>query len=130
MPVQEQERLQVLKMIDAGTITVDEAFRLLDALDRSAGPENTVVSRLATKALAGKVVRLKVSNLHSGRVKAQAQLPVQLLELGLRIGSQYAPGVKAIDVDELVAGLANGVGGKIVEVTDHENRIRVEVLIE
>ena len=91
MPVQEQERLQVLKMIDAGTITVDEAFRLLDVLDRSAGPEDTVAARLATKALAGKVVRLKVSNLHSGRVKAQAQLPVQLLELGLRIGSSMHP---------------------------------------
>ena len=130
MPVQEQERLQVLKMIDAGTITVDEAFRLLDALDRSAGPEDTVAARLSTKALAGKLVRLKVSNLHNGQVKAQAQLPVQLLELGLRIGSQYAPGVKAIDVHELVAGLADGVGGKIIEVTDHENSIRVEVLIE
>ena len=130
MPVQENERLQVLKMIDTGTITVDEAFRLLDALDRTQAPESTVDSRLRSKTLAGKHVRLKVSNLHNDQVKAQAKLPVQLLDLGLRIASRYAPGVNAIDVDELVAGLADGVGGKIVEVTDNDNSIRVEVSIE
>lgn len=31
---------------------------------------------------------------------------------------------KSIDVDELVAGLANGVGGKIVEDIDHEKNPR------
>lgn len=130
MTVQAEERIQVLKMIDAGKISVDEGFQLLTALEIANGPHDVARNRLKSPALDGKRVRLRVSHLQSGQTKAQASLPLRLLEVGLMIGSHYSPELKGMRANNLLESLSDGLNGEIVNVVDEEKRVKVEVYIE
>ena len=126
-----QERLQVLRMIDEGKITAEEGFQLLQVLALvKAEPTRAQPNSHSFEILKGKLVRLQIMDLDSGRSKATASLPLQLLEVGLRVATHYAPGLKDLNPDSLLDALAEGAEGRIIEVVDEEKRVRVEVLIE
>ncbi len=126
-----QERLQVLRMIDEGKITAEEGFQLLQALEPVKEElAHTHPTSRSFAMLRGKLVRLQVVALDSGRSKATVAVPLRLLEAGLRVATHYVPGLKDLDPDNLMDALAEGAEGRIIEVVDEENRIRVEVLIE
>ncbi len=126
-----QERLQVLRMIDEGKITAEEGFQLLKVLvpSETESTQSNAHSR-SLGTLKGKLVRLHVLDLDSGRSKATASLPLQLLEAGLRIATRYAPGLKDLNPNNLLETLAAEEKRRIIEVVDKEKRIRVEVSIE
>lgn len=128
MAVQAEERLQVLNMIDAGKISVDEGFQLLTALESARGA-SAGHARNAPR-LKGKWMRLRVSDLHSGHAKAQASLPLRLLEAGLLIGAHYAPELRGLNLKQLWDALAHGLEGRILEVEDLEKGVKVEVWVE
>ena len=125
-----QERLQVLRMIDEGKITAEEGFQLLEALDPTTGgiPRNS--SSHPSEAFKGKLVRMQISDLATGRSKAMATVPLRLLEVGLRIASHYAPGLKDMDPENLLDALVEGADGRIIEVVDQEKLVKVELLVE
>jgi len=126
-----QERLQVLRMIDEGKITPEEGFQLLKVLTPvETEPARAHPNARAFEILKGKLVRLQVMDLASGRSKATASVPLRLLEVGLRVASHYVPGLKDLNSDDLLEALAEGETGRIIEVIDEEKQVRVEVLIE
>ena len=126
-----QERLQVLRMIDGGKITAEEGFQLLKVLEPAkVEPARAHPTSRSLEVLRGKLVRLHVIDLDSGRSKATAAVPLRLLEVGLRIATHYAPGLKNLNPDNLLDALAEEGEGRIIEVLDEEKRVRVEVLIE
>jgi hypothetical protein len=63
----------------------------------------------------------------TGKPKATVNLPLGLVDAGLNIASQYAPGV---NLDELVEAIKDGASGKIIDVTDEEDGEHVEIFIE
>lgn len=125
-----QERLQVLRMIDEGKITAEEGFQLLKALEPTSEGISRNRSIQSTAALRGKLVRLQISDLASGRSKAMAAVPLRLLEVGLRIASHYAPSLKDLNPDNLFDALAENADGRILEVVDQEKQVKVELLVE
>lgn len=79
----ENERLQILKMLQDNKISADEASRLLAALDE---PQTT------TAVTGGaKWIRVRVFDLDSGKAKVNVNLPITLIDVALNIGMKFIP---------------------------------------
>jgi hypothetical protein len=74
--------------------------------------------------------RVRVTDLASGRVKVIVNLPIGLVNWGMKIGARYAPEVSDFDFNELSEMLQSGAGGKMVDVMDEEDGEHVEVFID
>jgi hypothetical protein len=120
-----EERMQILKMIEEDKISAEEGAKLLAAL--SAG------SKADTKREPGggaKQFRVRVTDLASGRNKVNINIPMSLVNVGIKMGARFAPDIEGIDFDEIVAAIKSGSQGKIVDVVDEEDGERVEIYVE
>ena len=122
-PVRE-ERLEVLQLLEAGTITSDEAAALLDALDRAAPPGSRSDRPPGGRA---EQVRIRVTERQSGRAMVNLAVPLALIDSGLKIAGQFVPEYlpKAEAIRESVA---TGLRGSLVDVDDGDRR--VEIIVE
>ncbi len=123
----ENERLQILKMVQSGKITAEEASKLLLAVED--GSNGTAVASEA------KWLKVRVTDLNTGRAKVNVNLPIALLDVGMNIGLKFVPedvfgSSGGLDVKELVDAIRKGAMGKLVEVEDDDEGIRVEVTVE
>jgi len=66
----------------------------------------------------------------TGKTKVNVNLPMGLVDMGLRFGAQFAPDLADFNMDELMAAIEEGAQGKILEVEDAEDGERVEIFIE
>ena len=122
------ERMKVLKMLEEGKVTADEAASLLRALS---GRQETRPPRAERVWDEGRLFRVQVSDLTTGQSKVNVTLPVRLVGMGLRIAQRFAPEeMESFDVDELQDMLASGAIGKFVDVLDEEDNERVEIFVE
>jgi hypothetical protein len=120
-----EERMKILKMIDEGKITAEEGAKLLAALSEQ---RKTVKRKTLSEASGGaRWLRIRVTDLVTGKSKATVNLPLGLVDAGLNIASQYAPG---IEFDELIEAIKDGAEGKIIDVIDDEDGEHVEIYIE
>ncbi|MGI6357980.1 MAG: SHOCT-like domain-containing protein [Bacillota bacterium] len=124
----ENERLQILKMVQSGKITAEEASKLLLAVDEGSMGSTAVASE-------AKWLKVRVTDLNTGKAKVNVNLPIALLEVGLNIGMKFVPEETisrsgGIDLKELVTAIRKGAIGKLVEVEDDDEGIRVEVIVE
>jgi hypothetical protein len=119
------ERIKILKMIDEGKITAEEGAKLLAALSES----RKAVRKPPLRGAGGTArwLRVRVTDMATGKAKATVNLPLGLVDAGLNIASQYAPGV---DFGELVEAINAGAEGKIIDVLDEEDGEHVEIFIE
>ena len=122
------ERMKILKMIEAGKISADEGAKLLAALSEtrrgpfgSASPAGSGPARL---------LRIRVTDIRTGRSKASVQIPVALVDAGMKIGAHFAPEVEGVDMSNVMEALRMGVTGKIIDVTDEEDGEHVEIYVE
>jgi len=120
-----EERMKILRMIDEGKITAEEGAKLLAAL--SEAPKSPRRKSLRDTAGGARWLRIRVTDLVTGKSKATVNLPIGLVDAGLNIASQYAPG---IEFDELVEAINEGAEGKIIDVLDEEDGEHVEIYIE
>lgn len=124
-----EERLKILRMIDEGKITAEEGAKLLSALSesRKAVRKPPPPPRPITGGGSARWLRVRVTDTVTGRPKATVNLPLGLVDAGLNIASQYAPGIA---FDELVEAINAGAEGKIIDVLDEEDGEHVEIFIE
>lgn len=123
----ENERLQILQMVQDGKITVDEASRLLMAVEE---PQKDLPAGSGAKWF-----RVRVLDLDSGKAKVNVNLPIALLDVGMNIGLKFVPegamgGASNVDVQALLDAIKHGAVGKLVEVEDEDEGVRVEVIVE
>jgi DUF4097 and DUF4098 domain-containing protein YvlB len=120
-----EERLQILKMIESGTITADEGAKLLAALEEGASkserPESSGQARW---------MRIRVTDLKTGRAKVNVNLPMGLVNFGMKMGARFAPEMEDLDLSEIMQAIQEGAQGKIVEVEDEEDNERVQIYVE
>jgi hypothetical protein len=118
----DEERLQVLKMIEGGQVTAEEGAKLLGALG---GPSRGEGRREGSP----RWFRVRVTDLKTGKTKVNINLPLKLMDIGAKIGAKFgAP--ENIDVEGIVRAIKEGAQGKIVDVEDEEEGERVEVYVE
>lgn len=118
-----EERMQILKMLEAGQITAEEAAKLLEALDASTKGE-------PERDGGANWFRVRVTDTRTGRSKVNVNIPINLVNLGLKIGARFAPDIKDLDFEEVIEAIRSGVQGRIVDVQDEEEGERVEIFVE
>ncbi len=122
---EQDERLQILKMIETGAISADEGIKLLQALGDAAEAE-------PVKAQEGrpKWFRVRVTDLATGKRKVSVSIPVGLVKVGMRLGARFAPEIDDMDLSEIIGAINDGTTGKIIDVEDPEDGERVEIFVE
>jgi hypothetical protein len=124
-----EERMKILKMIDEGKISAEEGAKLLSALSdsRSRAMTGSGLNRGTGNA---RWLRVKVTDVATGRSKATVQIPISLLDAGLKIGAHFAPEVEGVDLTQLMEAVRSGVTGKLVDVIDEDDGEHVEIYVE
>jgi len=120
-----EERMKILKMIEDGKLSPEEGAQLLSALGRKAAPG---IPGLA--AGGAKWLRVRVTDVHSGRSKATVQIPLTLMDAGMKIGAHFAPEIDGVNMDQLMTALRSGMTGKIIDATNDEDGEHVEIFVE
>src|SRR3989337_2311862 len=109
-----EERLQILKLVEEGKITAEEGVRLLAALNKSGRKRGGVGESDA------RWLRVRVTDLRSGKPAVNVTLPLSLVNVGLRVGARFVPDVEGIDLTNVADALQQGVTGKIMDVVDED----------
>ncbi len=122
--VSSEERMRILAMLSEGKITADEAQNLLMALGQNSR------GRPKTTTRAPRQLRVRITDISSGRNKVNVNIPMGLVNIGLKMGARFIPSDADIDIAELKEAVASGQSGKIVELEDTESGERVEVWLE
>jgi hypothetical protein len=121
-----EERMKILKMIEEGKLSAEEGTKLLAALNVKRSP----ASRTPGMPGGAKWLRIRVTDTRTGRSKASVQIPIALVDAGLKIGAHFAPEVDGVDMSNVMEALRSGVTGKIIDVTDDEDGEHVEIYVE
>ncbi len=119
-----EERMKILKMIEEGKVSAEEGAKLLAALASANRPSGGL------SASGAKWLRVRVTDSNSGRSKATVQIPISLMEAGMKIGAHFAPEIDGVNMDQLMEALRTGMTGKIIDVTDDEDGEHVEIFVE
>jgi hypothetical protein len=120
-----EERMQILKLLEQGQINAEEAAKLLAALEsgRKEAPHSGVAS-------APRWFRVRITDLRSGKAKVNVNIPMSLVDVGLKMGARFAPDMEGVNLDEIKQAIQSGIQGKIVDVEDEEDQEHVEIFIE
>lgn len=121
-----EERMEILKMVQNGQISADEGATLLGALKEEAEPRPS--SEPVARTQPPRRLRIRVSDLETGRNKVNIDLPWNLINVGMHMGARFTP--EGIDLEEVMEALQAGTEGKIVDVEDAEDNERVEIFVE
>lgn len=118
------ERLQILRMVEQGKVSAEEAVKLLEALgdDSSAQP--------ARARRSNRMIRVRV--IEGERTKINVNLPLELARVALgfvpKDALRVSVGGEHLDVDAIMRMLEEGLEGKVVDVEDEDTK--VEVIVE
>ena len=123
-----EERMKILKMIEDGKLTAEDGAKLLAAL--SEGRRGSSAQASARVAGSGRWLRIRVTDIATGRSKASVQIPLGLIEAGMKIGAHFAPEVEGVDMSNVMDAVRSGMTGKIIDVTDDEDGEHVEMYVE
>jgi hypothetical protein len=149
----EQDRFNILRMVEEGKLSATEAASLLSALnsstpnqEKTTGTEESIgaTTETAPESASQTVIpsqsqranqaphwfRIRVTDLSSGRAKATINLPIGLVNWGMKVGARYAPEIDGLDFNELSQILQSGADGKLIDVTDEEDGEHVEIFVD
>ena len=119
------ERMRILKMISEKQITAEEGSKLLEAL--RAGEAEGQDRSEPTKP---RWLRVRVTDRATGKTKVNVNIPVGLVDVGLKMGARFAPDMAGMDLQAVQAAVKNGYQGRVVEVDNEEDNERVEIFVE
>jgi hypothetical protein len=126
-----EERMKILKMVEEGKVSAEEGAKLLAALAEgrkspgggsSAGPGGAAGD--------ARWFRVRVTDLSTGKPKVNVNIPMGLVNVGIKMGARFAPNLEAEQMEAIAEALKSGAVGKIVDVTDEEDGERVEIFVE
>ena len=125
-----EERMQILKMIEEGKITAAEGTALLKALaeGESGGSDSAENTHSASRP---RWFRVRVTNIEDGRSKVNVNIPIGLVNVGLRMGARFVPGLEDEKYIRILRDAQSGTRqGKVLDVTDDSGTERVEIFVE
>ena len=125
-----EERMQILQMIQEGKITAEEGAKLLQALGASSKAEKRPPAPPAPGASDPRWFRVRVTDLATGKNKVNVNIPMGLVNVGLKMGARFAPNMDNVNYEELMTAIKSGANGKVMDVTDEEKGERVEIFVE
>ncbi|MDQ4078168.1 MAG: hypothetical protein M3220_18215 [Chloroflexota bacterium] len=119
-----EERLQILRMVQEGTISAEEGAQLLAALGSDGGSQGR--SETETSPVSRRWLRIRVTDKANERTRVNLSLPLGLLDWGLNM-VEATGGINLVALREAIR---SGAQGKILEVDESESGERVEIIVE
>jgi len=137
-------RKEILEMLSAGTIDVTRATELLNEVHGTAQaspppdpaaplpptpapqPPRAPVSQQGLRWL-----RIHVSDLETGHNRVRVNVPLGLVQLGLKLGARFSDEVDEAMIQDVMDALqSQDITGTLVEVEDLEDNERVHIFVE
>jgi hypothetical protein len=120
------ERLEILKLVEAGKITPDEAASLLTELDGESARDRP--APMAASVVAGPARWFKLRVEENGGQRVNLQLPIVAMPFLLRFAGRWAPD-RYRDLFHMAADrVAQGFRGDLLSVEEtNGNRVRLWV---
>ncbi len=122
-----EERMQILKMIEAGTISASEGAELLRALEQDNSSQPSTPLKGASEP---RWFRVRVTDTKTGKNKVNVNIPMGLVNVGMKMGARFSPELEGMDFEEITELVKSGSQGKVMDVYDEEEGERVEIFIE
>lgn len=119
-----EERMKILKMVQEKKITAEDAVKLLTALEKAEQRQQP------PRGGESRWLRVRITDVHSGKQSVNVNLPLGLVNVGLKMGARFIPDMEGVRVDELAEALRQGLTGKIMDIIDEDEGQRVEVYVE
>lgn len=157
MTVSAEKRQEILELLATGKLTVDEAADLLSGGNQTEvkgvaeAEEEPIVQKEPApaelddlikvepdpaRAYASKSdgsrpswLRVRVSDMKTGKNKVTVNVPMRLVRFGLSIGSHFAPELDGLDWDEIDSYLS-AEKGMLVDVQDEEDGEHVQIFVD
>ncbi len=134
----EQSRSDILAQLASGTISADQAAaQLRGGANAPVPPEAPMPAVDAAPAapslprnLGQRWMRIRVTDLNTGRAKVNVNLPLTWVAAGLRIGVNYAPQLENLDLAQLLDELEAGGNGQLIDVEDVDDGERVQIFVD
>ena len=123
-----EERMQILKMVAEKKITAEEGAKLMSALEPDRKKESAVV--MVGGPSSPRWLRIRVTDLETGKSKVNVNLPISLVNVGMKMGARFAPEVEGVDLNMIFDQIKEGAQGKLIDVEDVEDGERVEIYVE
>lgn len=121
-------------MIQEGKISAEDGAKLLSALTSSAArnkPRRPPMPTSPGRRGVAKWLRVRVTDMRTGKSKVNVNLPISLLEAGMSIAGHFADD---INVDDIMTAISDAIDenmtGKIIDVVDGEDGEHVEIFID
>ncbi|GAB4272296.1 MAG: hypothetical protein Kow0080_18560 [Candidatus Promineifilaceae bacterium] len=136
------DRSDVLQLLADGKITAVEAAALLSSIKPAEKPvdvelelDEPVQKLVKQTAVTGNGrqptwFRIRVKDLDTGRNKVSVNIPVKMLNLGLRIGRRFSHELDDLDWDEIGGLMTDLEQGMLVEVKDETSHEHVQLFLE
>jgi len=140
----DQEALEILEMVKAEKVTPEQGAALLEALKSPATAAPVLASGGRPQFIR---VRVNVNEDGGDKVAVNANLPIAMADLGLKLlqdakftkngetveFGQYLKNLGGMDVSTILQLVKEGAAGKLVDVDVSENdgtKIKVEVVVD
>lgn len=131
-----EDKKRILKMVEEGKITAEEAIGLLDVLDTNKKCEVVANDEkfedddffdIKNDGKRGKMLYVRVKSQDGSTVKIN--IPLEFIKIMGGIGSMYSDQLEKhnIDIAKLMDAIDNGFVGRIVEVEDGKGKVIVEI---
>ena len=119
-----EERMQILQMIQDGQISASGGAKLLAAL--KTGSQGSHSPERAEP----RWFRVRVTDQRTGKTKVNVNLPLALVDVGIKMGAQFLPEDEDLDLAVGAAAIRSGTPGKIMDILVEEDEERVEIFVE
>ena len=78
-----------------------------------------------------KWLRVRVTDLRTGKSKANVKIPASLADFGIKMAARFAPAdLEGLDMNQIIEAMKSGGETKLVDVEDEEKGEHVEIFIE
>jgi hypothetical protein len=122
-----EERLQILKMIEDGKISASEGAELLRTLAQNSRTQPVEPLKGSSNP---RWFRVRVTDLSSGRDKINVNIPMGLVNVGIKMGARFVPEMEGVGYQEILQAIRSGQQGKVLDITNDEEGERVEIFVE
>jgi hypothetical protein len=122
-----EERMKILKMIEEGKISAKDGAELLRALEKDSISKPNEPLKGTSPA---KWFRVRITDVATGKNKVNINIPMGLVNVGMKMGARFAPEVEGVDFDELTTMIQGGAQGKVIDIIDNEEGEHVEIFVE
>ena len=150
-----ETRMGILQLLSEGKITVDEAGQMLAGSNPSeeshaadplkeeiaekeppdiddlikVEPDPALPYTKGEKAARPSWLRVRVSDMKTGKNKVTVNVPMRLVRFGLAIGSRFSPELNELNWDE-IDGFLTTEKGMLVDVQDEEDGEHVQIFVD